>query len=424
MEHSHDASRRIDVDVAVVGAGPGGCAAAITARRHGLRVAVIDKSEFPRDKICGDGLTTNALRLLDRLGVGLTNLPSAADVRKVTLRSPHGREVDLQFPADARHFAAVVPRRELDARIAERARDAGAALLEKTSLRTIDADTAGLVIGAEGPEGPVDIHAKYAVAADGMWSPTRRLMGAAVDGYRGDWHGFRQYFAHVGPRAATELYVSFEPDIGPGYFWSFPLTDGGANVGFGIQRSDGALPTKVQRVQDMNALWPDILQRPHIREFLGPQAVATERHRAWPIPARIGHLSLSEGHTLFVGDAAAACDPMSGEGIGQALETGVLAAEAIAESLAGASGADAGALYRAKVKATMVHDDRMARLLARALSHRKGVSIAMAAIDVNDWTRRNFARWMFEDYARAAIITPSRWPSMRRRASGARRGVT
>src|SRR3546814_18608972 len=94
-----------------------------------------------------------------------------------------------------------------------------------------------------------------------MWSPIRKHLVVGPAGYLGEWHAFRQYFTDVGPRAATELFVWFEPDLLPGYAWSFPLPGGGANVGFGIQRDGG----KVTRVQDMQQLWPEILQRPHIR---------------------------------------------------------------------------------------------------------------------------------------------------------------
>ena len=115
----------------------------------------------------------------------------------------------------------------------------------------------------------------------------------------------------------------FEADLLPGYAWSFPLPDGGANVGFGIQRG-AKIATK-----EMKALWPELLARPHIAEVLGPDAVAEDRHQAWPIPARVGDLALAAGRVLWVGDAAAVTDPMTGEGIGQALLTGQLAADAI-----------------------------------------------------------------------------------------------
>src|SRR5690606_24624188 len=123
------------------------------------------------------------------------------------------------------------------------------------------------------------LRADYVVAADGMWSPVRRHLGLATPGYRGEWHAFRQYLDGVGPRAARELFVWFEPDLLPGYAWSFPLGGGVANVGFGIQRGG-----KVQRVQEMASIWRELLDRPHIREVLGPGARPEGRHTAWPIP--------------------------------------------------------------------------------------------------------------------------------------------
>ena len=116
----------------------------------------------------------------------------------------------------------------------------------------------------------------------------------------------------------------FEPDLLPGYAWSFPLPDGRANVGFGIQRGG-----KVGRVQDMGAIWPELLARPHVRDG------ARRRRHARGAPPGVAHprprrrrRAHRRGRTLFVGDAATATDPMTGEGIGQALLTGVLAAEA------------------------------------------------------------------------------------------------
>jgi flavin-dependent dehydrogenase len=89
------------VDVLVVGAGPAGCAAALTLSRAGHTVVVIDKAKFPRDKICGDGLTTSALRELDALGLDPTTVPSWVSVDDVVVRSPSGREVVFPMPRDS-----------------------------------------------------------------------------------------------------------------------------------------------------------------------------------------------------------------------------------------------------------------------------------------------------------------------------------
>src|SRR5205823_472724 len=104
------------------------------------------------------------------------------------------------------------------------------------------------------------------------------------------------------------------------------LTDArgvGDHVGFGIVRQDDT------PVGHMKQLWPELLSRPQIREVLGPTATPEAPHRAWPIPARVDRIQLSAGRALFVGDAAAATDPMTGEGIAQALLTGRLAAAAV-----------------------------------------------------------------------------------------------
>ena len=180
------------------------------------------------------------------------------------------------------------------------------------------------------------------VAADGMWSPVRKAVGAGVPGYRGEWHAFRQYARNVTGPAAERLIVWFEPDLLPGYAWSFPLPGNRVNIGFGVLR-DGE-----RKVRDMAELWRDLLARPHVVEALGDAFELEGRHTAWPIPARIDDIALTHGRVLFVGDAAAATDVMTGEGIGQALLTGRLAAEAIVA--AGALAPDAArAMYEHQV---------------------------------------------------------------------------
>jgi flavin-dependent dehydrogenase len=177
---------------------------------------------------------------------------------------------------------------------------------------------------------------------------------------------------------------------------------------------------RVGRVQEMKALWPELLARPHIRAVLGPDARPESPHRAWPIPARIDDVVLHTARTLFVGDAAAATDPMTGEGIGQALLTGILAAEAIE-----AGGTDAAAVtrrYERTVRDALVADHRMSMFLIRALRHRKGARAAVRIAGATDWTRRNFARWLFEDYPRAVAVTPRRWRRGMWSGPGAYRG--
>ena len=397
---AHDPGRHqaTDADVLVVGAGPAGTAAAITLARAGRRVVVLDKAAFPRDKICGDGLTTGALRLLEQLGLDPRAVPSWRDVDDVRLSTPRRRVITFPLPRGHGRYAAVARRSELDDALVAVARAAGAEVREAEPVH--DAGNEDATAWVATPAGR--LRAPYVLAADGMWSPVRRALGLAPPGYRGDWHAFRQYVTDVSPQAATELMVWFEPDFLPGYAWSFPVGDGGANVGFGVMRGSRF------EVPAMKTLWRELLARPHIRAWLGPDARPEGPHRAWPIPARAGQLPLAHRRVLFVGDAAAVTDPLTGEGIGQALATGAWAAEAILA--AGPYDPDeAGRRYERTVRRELVVDHGMSELLLRALRHRTGVRVAVALAGATPWTRRNFARWLFEDYPRALVVTPSRW---------------
>jgi flavin-dependent dehydrogenase len=360
---------------------------------------MIDRATFPRDKTCGDGLTAGALRELEALGFEPARVESWTDVEDAWLWSPSGHHVRFPLPRGQGRYAVIARRAELDAALVHLAREVGVTVIEGCACvaATERADRMVLEL-ADGSQ----LHARYVVGADGAWSPLRKMLGLQIEGYRGEWHAFRQYFRDVGPRAASQLLVWFEPDFLPGYAWSFPLKGNRANVGFGIARGGSF------EVGDMAALWNELLQRPHIREALGPSAVPEDTHRAWPIPARVDDVPLGAGRVLFAGDAAAATDLLTGEGIGQALSTGRWAAEAVLS--AGPSSPDAAQhLYAERIRRELVPDHRMSSLLSRAMSHRKGARFAIALAGSTAWTRRNFARWLFEDYPRAVLFTPRRW---------------
>ena len=382
----------VDCDLLVVGGGPAGAAAAIRGAAAGLSVVLCDKAAFPRDKTCGDGLTTSALRLLERLGLDPTAVPGWEPVAGVALRSPSGRVVELAFPDDGL-FGAVAPRRALDAALVDVAAKSGADVRQGAALEALQQTGAAV----EAVLGDGDrLTARFVVAADGMYSTVRRLVG--VDGpHLGEWHAFRQYFTGVSDR---RLWIFFEPDLLPGYAWVFPVAGGRANVGFGLPRRPGV------SVRPMAAQWRALLERPSLRALLG-EAEPEGHHRAWPIPADLARAPLSHGRVLFAGDAAGATDPMTGEGIGQALLTGVLAAEAVAAG--GGDPAVVARSYRATVGHHLAPDVRFAAALGRILASPAGARLAVRAAGLTPWTRRNFARWMFEDYPRALVLTPSRW---------------
>ncbi len=384
-------------DVAVVGAGPAGCAAAITLARAGRRVVVVDRAHFPRPKTCGDGLTTEALRLLESLGLDPGPIKSWMNADLIHMCSPSGRKVAFQLPHTGGQFAAVVPRMELDNALVQCTKAEGVEVIEGAACKGVveRADRVEIAVGDNR-----SLQASYLIAADGMWSPTRKYLGLDQERYRGEWHAFCQYWSGVSPEASRSLWVWFETEILPGYMWSFPLPDGRANVGFGVSRSSAVA------VGDMGKLWTMLLERDHIRSVIGAAATPEANHRSWPIPARIDKMPLTGQRTMFTGDAAAANDPMSGEGIAQALLTGIGAANAVVD---GGSAENVMASYLHFVRREMFADHRIARRLGRIMNTRTGARAAIRIAGLSSWTRRNFARWLFEDYPRSILTTPHRW---------------
>jgi flavin-dependent dehydrogenase len=372
------------------------CAATLHAAGH--QVTVVDKATFPRDKCCGDGLTTNALRILEELHFDPSRVPDWQVCDQVEMRSPDGRVIDLPLPNIGGIFAAIAPRQQLDHALVMHGRDMGITVLEGhafVSLPQNDDDGVSAEI-----EGLGTIEADYVIAADGMWSPVRKSLGLSSPGYLGEWHAFRQYIGNVNGSANTKLHIWFDDDLLPGYAWSFPLPGNRVNFGFGILR------TSDRSTKFMNDTWRHLLTRPHIVEALGADFVPEDRHTAWPIPARINSAVRSSGRVLFIGDAVCATDTLTGEGIGQALETGIAAAEAI---IAGSNPSDVRKKYSKRLDQELLADHRMSAALGRAMASPRIARMVLALVSTNDWTKRNFVRWMFEDERRAIVLTPRRW---------------
>ena len=373
-------------------------ACAATLHAAGYEVTVVDKATFPRDKCCGDGLTTNALRILEELHFDPSRVPDWQVCDQVEMRSPDGRVIDLPLPDIGGIFAAIAPRQQLDHALVMHGRDMGITVLEGhafVSLPRNDDDGVSAEI-----EGLGTIDADYVIAADGMWSPVRKSLGLSSPGYLGEWHAFRQYIGNVNGSANTKLHIWFDDDLLPGYAWSFPLPGNRVNFGFGILR------TSDRSTKFMNDTWRNLLTRPHIVEALGAEFVPEDRHTAWPIPARINTAVRSSGRVLFIGDAVCATDTLTGEGIGQALETGIAAADAI---ITGSDPSDVRKKYSKRLDQELLADHRMSAVLGRAMASPRIARMVLALVSTNDWTKRNFVRWMFEDERRAIVLTPRRW---------------
>ncbi|MCK9688736.1 NAD(P)/FAD-dependent oxidoreductase [Scleromatobacter humisilvae] len=323
-------------DVLVVGAGPAGAACALWLARAGVDVVLVDQHDFPRDKVCGDGLIPDAHHALRRLGVYDEVMAAAEASRHVACIGPRGGRIDVPGTV------AVLPRRELDDIVCRAAVRAGAKL--RTPWRFEAAVVEGdVVVGARLKQGDVvrETRARWVVLATGAvpqalqaadMCKRRTPSGIALRGYvKND--------AMVGRIKALE--VVWHKSLTPGYGWIFPAPGGRFNIGVGIAHSHPARDGEPAKMKDVNL-------RKVFEAFCAHYEPARELMRTGtlegdlkgaPLRCSLAGARYSRPGLLVTGEAAGSTYSFTGEGIGKAYETGLLAAETL---LAAPGGVPAG----------------------------------------------------------------------------------
>lgn len=313
------------VDLAIIGGGPAGAAAAIRAARRGAKVVVFEKGAHGRDKVCGDGLTPRAVGALNELGIDLSDAHHIRGLRMIA-----GKKVrELDWPTTDRfpNHGAVWPRRRLDAALIDAASAAGADIrFEREAVPIMEGDR---VVGVESrparddaaPAAPVRVRADLTIAASGPPGQVARMLGATR--VEGETFGLAIRTYAETPRhddQHLEAMLSLKDQHGtavPGYGWLFPAGDGTVNIGVGaLSTMKGFKKLNLNKLIEMyRAVVADDWQ-------LGPDL---ERPRAWRLP-----MSVQRRHGpgwVAIGDAAGLVNPMNGEGIDYGLESGMLAAD-------------------------------------------------------------------------------------------------
>ena len=291
-----------DVDVAVVGAGPAGAAAALAARRADpeARVLLLDRVAFPRDKVCGDGIGPEGVDVLRWLGAEhvLDGHPPLARVRLV---APSGHEA----VGDAPRPGVVVPRVVLDDRLRRAALDAGAEWRQQR-VREVVPDGRGRVVldGA--------VRARTVVGADGANGVVRRSVGQSGQPRAHTGVALRGYV----DGDLDALTIAFVDDRWPAYAWAFPTGAGRVNIGYG--------PFDARRAGPRADLAASLSRH---AELLGVEH-APQHLRAHPLPLSTHRPSPAVGRVLLAGDAASLVNPLTGEGIYYALLSGAMAGSA------------------------------------------------------------------------------------------------
>jgi len=311
-------------EVVVVGGGPAGAAAALLLRRAGHDVLLVDEARFPRDKVCGEGVSPEAWRLLDLLDAGSAVRALAPwPLRGMQVVSPDGTVFRGDYASGRTGFA--VRRQHLDYALLACARRAGVEVRDGVGARRLILGAGrvqGLVI--ENGAGPEVVRARMVIGADGRRSLVARTLGLLREhrrlrkfAVRGYWHGME------GLQERGEMHVG-----GGGYCGIAPLSPDSANVTFVLDRREMASAGGALEGFYRDALrqrWPRVAERLQ-------RAVLTDPPRA------IGPLALQARRVSFpggalVGDSAGFYDPFTGEGVTLALRSAALAAEAAHRSL-------------------------------------------------------------------------------------------
>jgi len=329
----------MDADVIVVGAGPGGSAAAYHLARHGINVLMLEKTEFPREKVCGDGLTPRAVKQLIDMDVDISAdkgwLPNKG-LRVIG----GGIRLELDWPelASFPGFGLTRTRMDFDDLLARRAVEAGAKLMVNMNVTGPVLDATGRVVGVEAKtaEGEVTYRAPLVVAADGVSGRFPLALGVNKREDRPMGVAVRRYYRSPAKHDDDYLESWLElrsreggDKLLPGYGWIFGMGDGRVNVGLGVLNSSTAYGKTNYR-----QLLLDWMGSTPPEWGMHDEANADGPIMGAALPMGFNRTPHYTRGVLLVGDSGGMVNPFNGEGIAYAMESGTLAAEIMTQALA------------------------------------------------------------------------------------------
>ena len=348
-----------DFDCIVVGGGPGGSAAASYLAMEGKKVLLLEKRIWPRDKVCGDAVGGKSLSHVKALGVKAT-LESTPHFRVtgILFSSPNGKGVTVPLPEeDVEKMEAgySLPRQQFDWLLFDRATElvlenGGSVIQDAMVTKVFDEDgkITGVEIGIGGKRGEKRVYsAPWTIGAAGYNCPVARkiVKEMAKEELVDRMHysgGYCEYWSGVKgcEEDSGNIEIHFVDTVVPGYFWLFPLGGGKVNVGIGMVM--GLLDKQKKKLKTLQA--DVIANHPLFKERFADAVMIEGTGKGWQLPfgsPRKGEKNQPRRAyapgALLVGDSASLVDPFSGEGVGNALLSGEMAARHVMENKGGAA---------------------------------------------------------------------------------------
>jgi len=325
----------IKTDVLIVGAGPGGCTAALKLAQLGVDAVLVDRSRFPRDKVCGDALSGKVMRTLERLDPALViELRQQSELLPswgVTFVAPSGRSLRVPFsrnPGEGQAPGAILPRMQFDNFMLDAVKRNGRVrVIEGATAKQFERTNDSWTVDLVGQDLPlIRCRPKLLLDASGANSHFARHVGKLPMEPRHHCAGVRAYFQGVTNLDAQGfIELIFLEELLPGYLWIFPLPNGRANVGLGL-RSDVVR----KRGADLKALMTQLItEHPQLKaRFANATMEGSIQGMGLPLASKRWPIS-GDGYML-IGDAAHLIDPFTGEGISHAMISGMHAADVAA----------------------------------------------------------------------------------------------
>lgn len=304
-----------EFDVIISGAGPAGCTAALALGSSGLKVALIEKDKFPREKVCGDAIPAFVPKVLNTINPDYTRAfegvkeKNRIDICRIV--SPNGKSLDLKFP----EYGFTCKRQIFDSFLFDLTRHLpNTTVLEENSVKDITVNGNGVIISTDKN---LTLKAQLVIGCDGAASITRKKLIGSGTGSDNGSVAVRAYFTNVRDVQPGTIEFYFLKNLLPGYFWIFPLSQNQFNAGLGLSSKTASDKGINLRNEFYNIIKTDPFISPR---FLMAEMTGEINGHFLPLCTR--QIPISGNRFMLCGDAASLINPATGGGIGQAMQSG------------------------------------------------------------------------------------------------------